>query len=250
MNGASSPLKTQNYDGTLNTVPNYANAITLSDANAATVGALLPTAFLAPQFDKGMATLTTPAYSFSTAKTIPTTIKLRAVETAGDSVSSASPAIPVEGTAVIRSGRLQLGSAYGSELLDLPIPLEAQYWAAGGYYTTNREDSLSCTSINPASIMLSGFTQNLTACETQFSPTGAQTLVNGKLPLRLLRPGAGNNGSVSLTLNLGSVAAGSTCVSGTASSATAANLPWFGTNPTGRATFGLFKTPLIYRGSR
>jgi MSHA biogenesis protein MshQ len=31
---------------------------------------------------------------------------------------------------------------------------------------------------------------------------------------------------------------------------TAANLPWFGTNPSSRATFGLFKTPLIYRGSR
>ena len=243
MNGATTPLKTQNYDGTVNTTPNYANAVTLSDANAAGVGTLAPTAFLASQFDKGVATLSTPAYTFTTAKTVPTTIKLRAVETAADSVTSSGA---LEGTALIRSGRLQLGSAYGSELLDLPIPLEAQYWAAGGYYVINRDDA--CTSLDASSIVLSSFTQNLTACDTWFSPTGSRALVAGKLPLKLIKPGASHNGSVSLTLNIGSVASGSTCVSGASSSATAANLPWFGgTNPVGRATFGVYRTPLIYR---
>jgi MSHA biogenesis protein MshQ len=243
MNGAATPEKTQNYDGSANTSPNYANQLTLSDANAAGVGTLAPTTLAANLFDKGVATLSTPTYTFAVVKTVPTTIKLRAVETAGDSVTSSGA---LEGTAVIRSGRLQLGSAYGSELLDLPIPLEAQYWAAGGYYVTNRDDA--CTSFNISSIILSSFTQNLSACETQFSPTGSQTLAGGKLPLRLTRPGAGNNGSVSLALNVGAVASGSTCVSGASSAATAANLPWFGgVNPAGRATFGVYRTPLIYR---
>jgi MSHA biogenesis protein MshQ len=145
-----------------------------------------------------------------------------------------------------RYGRLSLGNAYGSELLDLPIPLQAQYWAAAGYYVTNRDDV--CTAINPSSIKLAGFSQNLAACETQFSPTGLQTLVGGKLPLRMTRPGAGNNGGVGLELNIGSVAAGTTCVAAASSPATAASLPWFGiVNPAARASFGAFKTPLIYR---
>ncbi len=145
-----------------------------------------------------------------------------------------------------RYGRLRLGNAYGSELLDLPIPLEAQYWDAGGYYVSNAGDS--CTSFNVSSIILAGFTQNLAACETQLAPSGSQTLVGGRLPLRLTRPGANNDGSVNLVLNVGAAAAGSTCVTGAATPATAANMPWFGnTNPTGRASFGVYKTPLIFR---
>jgi MSHA biogenesis protein MshQ len=61
----------------------------------------------------------------------------------------------------------------------------------------------------------------------------------------LTKPGAGNNGSVDLTLNLNSVS-GNTCISSTASLATTANTPWLGTNPLSRATFGIFKTPIIY----
>jgi MSHA biogenesis protein MshQ len=150
----------------------------------------------------------------------------------------------------IRYGRLWLGNAYGSELLDLPIPLEAQYWAAGGYYVTNRDDV--CTTIPVSSIALSflATTPNLVACETQLSPMGSPVLVGGKLPLKLTKPGKGNNGTVGLALNIGSAAVGSTCVSssGASTPATAASLPWFGiVNPAGRAAFGVFKTPLIYR---
>jgi len=145
----------------------------------------------------------------------------------------------------IRYGRLAIGNAYGSELLDLPIPFEAQYWSSSGYYVTNREDS--CTTFNTSSLMMSGYTQNLAACETQISPTGTQTLVAGKLPLKLTKPGPTNQGSVLITLNLGSTASGSTCVSATSSSASPANLPWFGsTNPSGLAKFGIPKSPYIY----
>jgi MSHA biogenesis protein MshQ len=144
-------------------------------------------------------------------------------------------------------GRLQLGNAYGSELLAMPVPLEAQFWNPGGFWATNRDDR--CTSITPSTIALSGFTQNLSACETQFLPNTAVTLVGGKAPLRFSASGAGNNGTVSLSLNIGAAAVGTTCLAtGAATATTAANMPWFGTtNPAGRATFGVYKTPLIYR---
>jgi hypothetical protein len=149
----------------------------------------------------------------------------------------------------MRYGRLRLQNAYGSELIDLPIPLEAQYWA-GSYYVTNADDA--CTVIPMSSIAMSNYLKTLVACKTQITPTGSQTLVAGKLPgtgLVLSKPGSAYTGSVDLTLNL-ATATGSTCVSASPSAATAANLPWFGTDPTARATFGIYgkaKAPIIYR---
>lgn len=149
-------------------------------------------------------------------------------------------------TTRIRSGQLRMFNAYGSELLSLPVPLEARYWN-GTAYVTNTLDS--CTTLNLSSIAMSNYTGNLAACETQISPTTTQTLSAGKLPgngLVLSKPGQGNSGSVQLSLNVGSTASGSTCVSSTSSAATAANRPWFGSNPSARATFGVYKSPLIY----
>lgn len=149
-------------------------------------------------------------------------------------------------TTRIRYGRLQFGNAYGSELLPLPIPVEAQFWQTGGFYVTNRDDS--CTTFNVSSVALSNPTQNLALCETWFSPTTAVTLAGGRSSLRLTAPGAGNSGSINLALNVGNAAAGLTCLSNTPANATASNLPQFGaTNPGGRATFGVRKAPLIYR---
>ena len=94
---------------------------------------------------------------------------------------------------------------------------------------------------------MSNYRNNLTACETQLGySSGSGALINGvSKTLRLTKPGAGNNGTVDLTLNLTS-ASGNTCNSATESTATAASIPWFGTNPVSRATFGIYKTPIIY----
>lgn len=153
-------------------------------------------------------------------------------------------------TTRVRYGQMRLFNTYGSELLALPVPLEARYWN-GSFYVTNTLDS--CTTLNLSSVIMSNYVSNvspgLTACETQISPTTNQTLSGGKLlspGLVLSKPGAGNSGSVLLTLNVSATATGKTCVSTTESNATAANLPWFGSNPTARATFGVYKSPLIY----
>jgi MSHA biogenesis protein MshQ len=146
----------------------------------------------------------------------------------------------------IRYGQLRLSNAYGSELLKLPVPLEARYWN-GTAYVTHTQDS--CTTLSLSSVAMSAYAGNLTACETQISPTTTQTLSAGKLPgdgLVLSKPGTGNSGSVQLTLNVGASPSGNTCVSSTPSAATAANRGWFGSNPTAKATFGIYKSPLIY----
>ncbi len=154
----------------------------------------------------------------------------------------------------IRHGRLRLQNAYGSELLALPGPLEAQFWTAGGFSATNTLDS--CTQIPASSVFMAFDAGALVACETQLSPVGNLALVGGRFlnavapfgpRLTLTRPGAGNSGSVNLAINVGTVAAGNTCIAAAPSAATAANMPWFGPNLGAKATFGIYKSPLIYR---
>ncbi|HLF96183.1 MAG TPA: DUF6701 domain-containing protein [Methylococcaceae bacterium] len=140
---------------------------------------------------------------------------------------SAGNGIAFSGGKAMRYGRLALGNAYGSELLDLPVPLQAQYWT-GSYYTTNDDDG--CTVIPSASVLLSNYQKNLNAGETTVSISGA--LTSGQSNLKLTKPGGGNNGSVDLTVDL-----------------SAAGLPWFGANPAALATFGVYgsnRTPVIY----
>ncbi len=147
----------------------------------------------------------------------------------------------------VRFGRLHLLNAYGSEALALPVPLTAQYWKREGYYVTNADDS--CTVLPIASITMGNYLKQLNACETQLSPTGNVALVNGQLPapgLVLSKPGVANVGSVDLRINLSASPLGRTCTSATESAASAANMPWLGLDPTARATFGIYKSRLIY----
>lgn len=166
----------------------------------------------------------------------------------GLTVQTASATAVHSGSSELRFGRLALSNVYGSELLDLPLPVTAQYWSSAGYYVTHTDDSCTALPVSSLSMAFLAATPNLSACQTQLSPTGVRTFGSGQLALKLTQPGVGRQGSVDLVLNLGSTAAGSTCVSASASAATAASLPWLGsTNPTARATFGIYKSPLIYR---
>lgn len=137
----------------------------------------------------------------------------------------------------MRHGRLRMQNAYGSELLPLPMSLTAQYWNGTGF-TLNTSDS--CTSLpvpTSASGMVFG-TGNLAAGETTASiqglTSGSGVLVAGDAALRLTAPGSGNNGFVTLTIATPSWL----------------RYPWTSstlTDATARATFGIYKSPLIYR---
>lgn len=143
-----------------------------------------------------------------------------------------------------RYGRLKLANAHGSELLDLAVPMEAQYWN-GTAFLTNTADH--CTRLTAAQITLGGYKKNLVACEAVTSLSGRFSA--GKSKLKLIKPGAGNNGSVDVTVNLGTSATGNSCAP-VAAPAIAADQSYlqgnwagsgFDQNPRARATFGVYK---------
>ncbi len=106
-----------------------------------------------------------------------------------------------------RFGRLRMTNALGSERLDLPVPIHAQYWNGSGF-VTNVEDS--CTAIPRAAFAMDfNPPSNLSACETAIS-TASVAFSSGVGSLTLTAPGTGNDGSVLLTANLGS-AGGNAC---------------------------------------
>jgi MSHA biogenesis protein MshQ len=63
------------------------------------------------------------------------------------------------GTTDMRYGRMRIDNAYGSELLDLPVTLEAQYWN-GTQYVRNAVDN--CTSLTSGNYLMSDQTGNPT----------------------------------------------------------------------------------------
>lgn len=234
---------TQNYDGTANTTPNFAKATTLSDGNGSLSGAFTNATIASGAFSAGLATAT-PGYTFTSALTSPTTIKLRATDT--DAVNSSTGA---EGTTLIRSGRARLINAYGAELLDLPMPFTAQYWN-GSAWTLNSSDtcttgvSLSLADVSaadglvPADLCVwdTGSPGNSgLGCSTAGSAAKkfSEPPTAGNFNLNFKAPGASKSGSVDVTATVPAWL----------------QFNWTGlgnANPKARATFGIYKTPIIY----
>jgi MSHA biogenesis protein MshQ len=168
-----------------------------------------------------------------------------------DSVSAANPVTFGAGSGIAFStspaqyyGRLALRDSAGSELLNLPMPLTAQYYASTTVgFTTNTADS--CTSAPP--LAFSNYQLNLAAGETCVldtghpglsgqgcaapAPVGSQyqaTAVSGNFDLILAAPGAGNNGALTVT----------------ASAPSWLQYAWgSGVNPSALGTFGVFPAP-------
>ena len=145
----------------------------------------------------------------------------------------------------VRFGRLRLQNANGSQLLALPVPIQVQYWNGTGFVTNTLD---SCTSFTAAAnVALGNYQINLNAGETTVTTGGAFSAGIGNL--QLTAPGAGNNGSVDVSVNLTSGTAGASCTAGMPAS-TGANRAylqgaWCGAtyvnDPTARATFGVYK---------
>lgn len=164
------------------------------------------------------------------------------------------PTIAFDAGAEFRFGVLRLMPAYGSELVGLPVLAEAQYWD-GQRMATNAADQ--CTAVPATSTAMANYQRQLAACKTAVA-AAVPVLASGRTWLKLARPGNGNAGSVDLAVQLGSSAAGRTCtvVGGSDTAAAAANLPWlqgkwngaaaYDQNPTTRASFGQYRSPLIY----
>jgi hypothetical protein len=145
-------------------------------------------------------------------------------------------------------GRIRIANALGSELVDLPVKMVAEYYlSAAAGFVTNAADT--CT--NAVSLAFSGYTKNLSPGEICVRDSGAPgasgagcaaaapvgvrfteppSAINpGDFNLRLAAPGAGNTGSVLVNGNVPAWL----------------RYDWdTGTpgdeNPTGQATFGIF----------
>jgi MSHA biogenesis protein MshQ len=242
---------TVNYDGTGNTSPNFARGVTLSEANSL-AGTLAPTALLATSFTAGQASPNL-TFTFTNKATAPGVAKIRAVDT--DGVSSAAG---VEAVPPMRSGRARLANALGSDRLDLPMVFRAEYWAsAAAGWVTNTSDS--CTTANLAlaaastpsivgsTCVLESVNNSGAGCAAAPSVANRAYLEGGvtgtdsagvagfagNFNLWLKAPGAGTAGSVDVTATVPAWL----------------QFNWTGTvaNPKGRATFGVYRSPLLYR---
>ncbi|MCX7218656.1 MAG: hypothetical protein NTY70_06865 [Burkholderiales bacterium] len=238
--------------------PNYVGAftrlVTLSDANGSTAGNFTANTIAVGLFSAGSA-ISAPVFSFTNPKTAPLTVILRASDGETSSVGF------TEASAEIRSGRIRLSNAYGSELLALQIPIKVEFWNSNVGWSTNSADTCSAVSKTNFSFSFPAGTSakpnNLAACETAITVTGTAP----NFSLSLSKPGIGNNGWSNLSLNLGnsSIASNSQCVAVGVAGANdiPANQSWLQfywkgsglSNPEARAFFGIFgvKSPIIYQ---
>ena len=251
---------TPGWDGTAATVSN----VTLSSNNNGT-GAM---SFGADKLAL-YRTPTTPQAAYSAAVTLAlqlddlTEVGVPAIagNPAAISGNLAATAIAFDTSAVgvptgeFRYGILRMQSAFGSELLDLPIPIQTHYWN-GTAFVQNSADH--CTPLAASNVALASYQGGLNAGNMGAAHVTVTSITSGAGVINLLKPTGAARGSVDFVLNLGSSGVPANCavpVLSTAGSTSAAmrflSGNWCGANydrdPTARATFGTSRTPLIYR---
>jgi MSHA biogenesis protein MshQ len=159
----------------------------------------------------------------------------------------------------VRYGRLRLQNAYGSERLNLPVPLEAQFWN-GGAFVRNISDS--CTTLVANNVSLVNRQAPVTAANVTVAGVGALVAGQGNILLSQPNPNTpwANIGNLDVILNLGG-AVTSTCPTATPANplgaSVSAAMPFLASNgcgtatdtrnPTARASFGAYRSPLIFR---
>lgn len=152
----------------------------------------------------------------------------------------------------VRYGRLKMQNVHGSELLALRVPLEAQYWNGASFVRNLNDSATSITTANIAIIYHSG---TLNATNMGASHVSISAINNGVGAINLTRPDLNASGSVNLLVNLGSSGVSANCPNLSSAGSASAAIPflsgkWCGSaydrDPVTRATFGIYKTPIIY----
>ena len=239
--------------------------VVLTDALASAAGNLFNNTVAASAFSTsaGIAVAVTPTYNFVAQATAPTPISIRATDS--DSIRSAGFETLAGNTVV--SGRLSLLNAYGSEQLALPLITRLEYYDSGSWRSSAASAYAdSCTSLSAGNFAFStasACTSAVTSCITAVSVTATLNagLYMSPWTIGLLKPISA--GTVCVAVNLDATATGNQCTAtgatGTPSTAAQTNgvagaawlkYPWSGasvTNPVARVTFGIYKSPLIYR---
>jgi MSHA biogenesis protein MshQ len=233
---------TQNYKGT------QAFAHTLSVPVPASGGVLTNTSISAINFAAGSATSNSPTYTFNQAATQPANILVRSTD--ADGISSNG----FDGSTNIRSGRVAMKNAFGSEMLSLPLPLRIETYNNG--WVVHTADT--CTNLNAANFAWSP--GPLTASSKGWQACDSALMLGGTSPnyqLLITSPGAGKQGWADVALLLGNSGSGGACTSanggaGYSRAAVPAMQPWLQYNwrgsvgnPSARVTFGQYNSRLI-----
>ena len=233
---------TRNYTGT------QATNHTLSTPVSASLGTLTNISISAINFAAGSATTNAPTFTFSQPATQPTLLTVRSTD--ADSINSAG----FEGSTEVRSGRVAMKNAFGSEMLALPLSLRIETYNKG--WTVHTADT--CTSLNAANFAWSPGTpsagsQGWQACNSALMLSGASP----NYQVLITAPGAGHQGWADVTLLLGNSGTGGACTSvnggsGYSRAAVPAMQPWLQFNwrgsvgdPSARLTFGKYNSRMI-----
>jgi len=228
-NGLSTPTTTVNYNYSATASESFSKAVTLNAVAAvggSAIGTTAPgglaSAVAVPASSFSAGTTTTPVFpvfTFAAIPTVPTDAYWRAFDS--DSVSSlrSTPSSSIEGGVKVVSGRLNIVNAYGSELLTLPMNVKAQYYN-GSSWATSTTDSLS----TPGGTVSAAAVTGATLCTgLGFAATPA-AVASGIGSFTLTKP---SNGRCSADITL--------------------TAPSYLPSVSARATFGIYKSPLIYR---
>ena len=228
----------------LNYRGNFAKATTLGAWNAkggASAnpggGALANVSVASTAYANGVASTATPSYG-TTLPTLlaPTDVYFRAAEDApgGDGVSSLqSPAAnSVEPGLKIASGRIKVPNVYGSERLALPITITVQYFLSGNTWPTSLTDSV--TAFNSALTTATPVAGNVLLASASGLGTPAGNAVAVVSPATLAVVNGVRTFSLAAPMVTGRVNV-------------SINTPIYLPSTSGLATFGVFRSPLIYR---
>jgi MSHA biogenesis protein MshQ len=190
----------------------------------------------------------TGSFTFKTAPTAQTRVRVRVSEAPSLPNPASSSAIPavvtngVEPTLLIRSGRVRIPSRFGSAATLLKIPVSLEYYT-GQAWVLNAEDSTTLISATAVSVG-TGMDTIATALTTPFA--------NGTATLSLTPPAASGRGSIPVALNLGTANANTSCYAKQAmTSTTGAGLAFLrsvdpscpaagAVDPSAMATFGVY----------
>jgi len=229
----SSNTTTQNYTSTYAKFNPTVYANYSFSMSGAPVGAVLSASATAPTgtWLSGVVAVTAKhQISRPTALANETLINISAAPSDGEVSAGAATLL---GSSRQRYGRLKLQSAYGSEMLDLPVPFFAEY-RIGDQWRRNSDDS--CTPVI-APTSGSGLifyspetaTNKLSAGETLATVSATGKLVAGQSQLKFSKPGLGNSGFLDMDIPVSNWL----------------KFPWRGgataVNPTGKVKFGAYK---------
>ena len=200
--------------------PYGALGVATAPSGAGALGVASVTAFAA-----GTLTESTEKYTFTTTPTAPTNIYINASDGEASSRRTSNPTTTsIEGGVRVVSGRINIPNMYGSERLQLPLTATVQYYN-GTNWLTSLTDSVTSFNTNLSTAggnLVTTVKTGLASGVTVVSP-GAAAVAAGVRTFVLAAPLV--SGSVDLSLNA----------------------PTYLPNAGARATFGIFKSPLIYR---